>query len=245
MGRIIHVYCDESRQTQERFMVLGGIAVASEKMGEFNASIQVCRNNGQIFGEFKWRKVSKAKLGDYKKFIDCFFTLNNTGHAHFHSIIIDTAQIDYARFGASEEVGFYKFYYQLLLHCFGKAYAMKNKDNGLLTYLDYRNSSYSLNNLKDILNNGMNKKFEVATRPFLTIEPRDSKHCDAIQIVDLLIGAIGYKRNGFDQLAGASPSKKEIAEYIREKSGLSDITRNTGPLLRRFTIWNFRFPQIK
>ncbi|HEY2329565.1 MAG TPA: DUF3800 domain-containing protein [Verrucomicrobiae bacterium] len=240
MGRIIHAYCDESRQTSERFMVLGGMAIPESLAASFNASIAQCRHENRMTAEFKWRKVSRAKINEYKKFIDCFFALNNTSHAHFHALIIDTNQINYSRFGCDKEVGFYKFYYQLLLHCFGKNYCKAYPDNRILTYLDYRNSSYPLSKLKEILNFGMNKKFQVATDPFRSVEPRDSHHCQPIQIVDVLIGAIGYKKNGFDLIAGASEAKKELAMYIQSKSGLHDFTQSTPLSVQRFTVWNFR-----
>jgi hypothetical protein len=240
MGRIIHSYCDESRQVRERFMVLGGIAISGEMMESFNASIAKCRQENRMTAEFKWTKVSRGKLDEYKKFIDCFFALNNTGHAHFHSLIIDTNQIDHSKYGCDKEVGFYKFYYQLLLHRFGKFYCVEKPDTRILVYLDYRNSSYALTDLKTILNSGISKKFDNSTSPFRSIEPRDSKKCEPIQIVDVLIGAIGFKKNGFDLIAGANPAKKELALYIQEKSGRGDFTQCTPRGIQRFTIWNFR-----
>src|SRR5258708_38696278 len=112
MGRIINIYCDESRQTSERYMILGGIAIPSGLVSKFNESISQCRTQQGMGAEFKWNRVRSRKLEGYKKFLDCFFALNNTGHAHFHCLIIDTNQVDHGRFGSNEEVGFYKFYYQ-------------------------------------------------------------------------------------------------------------------------------------
>ena len=117
-------------------------------------------------------------------------------------------------------------------------------------YLDYRNSAYSLAELKACLNFGMNKKFNVDTFPFRSVEPCHSHDCGQIQMVDLLIGAIGYKKNGCDISRNASPAKRELLEYITKKSSLSDITANTPASRTKFNIWNFRLqtnfaPQIK
>ena len=240
MAKVIEVYCDESRQTNERFMVLGGIAVAQETVRIFDASIAKCRKEKHMGAEFKWNAVRSRRLEAYKAFLDCFFALTNTDRAHFHAIIIDSHQVDHARFGCDPETGFYKFYYQLLLHCFGKKYCLKFPDNRLLVYTDYRTSSYSLPRLRDILNAGMMKNFAVTTAPFRSVQPRDSACCPSIQVVDVLIGAIGYKKNGYDLLAGANPAKIELVKYITAKSGLRDITASTPRGLERFAIWNFR-----
>ena len=141
MGRIIHAYCDESRQVRERFMVLGGMAISEEMSASFNESIAKCRLDNKMSAEFKWKKVSRGKLSEYKKFIDCFFALNNTGHAHFHAIIFDTNQIDHSRYGCDSEIGFYKFYYQLLLNRFGRFYCVQKPDTRILAYRYYRNSA--------------------------------------------------------------------------------------------------------
>jgi uncharacterized protein DUF3800 len=240
VSRIIHVYCDESRQTKERFMVLGGLAISAKKLPEFNASIAQCRAEERMPVEFKWTQTRGKRLMAYKRFLDCFFALNNTDFAHFHALIIDTHQIDKSRFPGSDDDTFYKWFYFLLLHCFGKKYCAEKPDNVLLVYLDYRNSSYPLSKLKSILNAGMLKKFQKDHAPFHSVEPIDSKTCESIQIVDVLIGAIGYVKNGYDVLAQANPAKKALAQYIKEKTGLTSITQSTQKNIRRFTIWNFQ-----
>ncbi len=232
----------------------GAVVQSADGFTRFQNNIYPCPANPlwtsaiASSGWMRWSKLenildgvtrNKSLPQEYKKFIDCFFALNNTGHAHFHALIIDTTQIDHSRFSGDKEVGFYKFYYQLLLHSFGGAYCKVKPDNRILVYLDYRNSSYSLNDLKSFSNMGMKKKFEIGTNPFHAVEPRDSKACQAIQITDVLIGAIGYKKNGFDLIAGANKGKKELSKYIESKSGLSDFTQSTPKRIQRFTIWNF------
>lgn len=197
------------------------------------------RKSRHIFGELKWSRVRNRHLDNYKQFLDCFFALNNTGYAHFHALIIDTNQLDHDKFGCDAEIGFYKFYYQLLLHCFGAKYCQKDPSNRLLVYTDYRTSSYSLTELRKILNNGISKRFNITTSPFRLIQPCNSALSQSIQMVDVLIGAIGYKKNGYNLLANANPAKKELVTYIAEKSG-TDLVNGTPLRIQRFTIWNFR-----
>jgi len=194
-----------------------------------------------MFAELKWTKVSNQKLPEYKRFVEYFFALNNTDKLHFHSIILDNHKIDYKKFSRGDrELGFYKFYYQLLLHCFGKRYCRIGEDDRIIVHLDYRTSSYSLNTLKIVLNRGMKKKFSINTSPFASIEARESHKSDLLQITDIIIGAIGFQKNGYDLLSGSKASKKELSNYIAEQAGFPDLKNNSPWGNDRFTIWNFR-----
>jgi hypothetical protein len=80
----------------------------------------------------------------------------------------------------------------------------------------------------------------VPNSPFGSIIPRDSKKTDIIQIADIILGAIGFQKNGYDLLSGSKPSKKELCEYIAQKAGLKNLVENTPFHNERFTIWNFQ-----
>lgn len=60
-----------------------------------------------------------------------------------------------------------------------------------------------------------------------------------IQINDIILGAIGFQKNGYDLLAGTRDSKKELAKYIAEQAGLPNLRQNSPWGKIRFTIWNF------
>jgi hypothetical protein len=222
-------------------MVIGGLIINAETVEKFNNTIQKFRIEQKMFSELKWTKVSNQKIDQYKRFIEYFFALNNTDVIHFHSIVIDNHQVDYKKFSKGDkELGFYKFYYQLLLHCFGKEYYREDEDVRFIIHLDYRNTSYRLNTLKNILNNGIKKKYGAITAPFVSIEPRNSKLSDLIQLNDILVGAIGFEKNGYDLLAGTRDSKKELAKFVSLQAGLKNLKENTIWGMKRFTIWNFR-----
>src|SRR5687768_14187992 len=104
-------------------MVLGGILIPRDGVEGFNQSMAKYRSETKMFAELKWKKVSSGKLREYVRFVDYFFAQNNTDKVHFHSIIIDNTQVDHRQHNKGDkELGFYKFYYQLLLHSFGKRY---------------------------------------------------------------------------------------------------------------------------
>lgn len=239
---IYHIYCDESRQTKDRYMVLGGIVMPASSIGKFNSTMSAYRVQSNMMAELKWTKVSDQKIKEYKSFVEYFFALNNTDQLHFHSIIIDTHQLNHKKHSdGNKENSFYKFFYQLLLHCFGKAYCEKGSETKFILHMDQRTSSYKLDDLKTILNRGMFKEFGISNDPFVSIEPKNSKQSEVIQINDLIIGAIGYYKNGYHLLAGSKKSKMEMVNYITSKSGLRNIGDNTAFRNRRFTMWNLKF----
>jgi len=217
---VYHVYCDESRQSKDRFMVLGGIIIPSTSVEQFNATMRKFRDEERMFAERKWSKVSNHKISEYKRFAEYFFALNNNDKLHFHAMIVDNHQVDHKKFNKGDkELGFYKFYYQLLLHCFGAKYYRKPEDRFII-HLDYRNTHYKLGTLKQVLNNGIKKKLKIAEEPFVSIEPRDSKKSELI--------------------AGTRQSKIELARYIAAEAGLRDLKQNSPYGRRRFTVWNFK-----
>jgi len=222
-------------------MVLGGIIISSGNVAAFEKSMQKFRTEQKMHAELKWRKVSKQKLKEYRRFVEYFFAQNNADKLHFHALILDNHKVKHHLFSAGDkELGFYKFYYQLLLHCFGRRYCSNKPDARLHIFLDHRNTSYSLDDLRQILNAGIKKRWNVTSAPFRRIEPRDSKKCELIQINDILLGAIGWQKNGFDLIAGSSTAKTELSAYIAGQAGLKDLKAGTAISQKRFTLWNFK-----
>jgi hypothetical protein len=236
-----YVYCDESRQTIDRYMVLGGLIIQSNEIKRFNDTMEKFRSEQKMFAELKWSKVSEQKISEYKRFVEYFFALNNTDILHFHCMIIDNHSINHKKFSqGNKEIGFYKLYYQLLLHCFGNKYCSNRTLQRLIVILDHRESKYKLSDLKFILNNGINKRYGINYEPYVNVESRDSKKSNLIQINDIILGAVGFQKNGYHLLAESKKSKIELAEYIAEKAGLNNLIDNTGFRNKRFTIWNFK-----
>lgn len=196
-------------------MVLGGIIIKASNIEAFNSTMLKFRQEENMNSELKWSKVTSQKLKEYKRFVDFFFALNNTDKLHFKSLIIDNHSVDHKKFSdGDKEIGFQKFYYQLLFNCFGRQYYIQECSTKFLVHPDQRNSPYSLEELKNILNNGMSKKFGAGVRPFVSIEPKNSKISEPVQLNDIILGAIGFQKNGYHLLGTSRVAKIELAEYI-------------------------------
>lgn len=237
-GRLLHIYCDESRQTADRYMVIGGIVALRDDEQRFAEAMTLYRHSQNMHAELKWTKVSDQKLNEYRALIDLFFSVNRL--FHFKAIIIDTQEIDHRRYNKGDaELGFYKLMYQFLLHSFG---AQLRPTDRCIVFLDRRTTShYKLSTLCAILNNGLRKKYGFNYGPVRNVQATDSKQHDLIQVADVLMGAIGYEMNGAHVRTGAKRSKVLLAEYIASKAGLVNLQQPTPRSNKQFSIWHFHF----
>lgn len=116
------VYCDEcrpdllcSKNPQAQYMVIGGLWLPSEDRERLKADIHALRNKHKVGGEFKWQKVSPSRLDFYRDLADWFVAQGD--RVRFRCIAVDQAKVDLMRFHKDDqELGFYKFYYQMLHH---------------------------------------------------------------------------------------------------------------------------------
>lgn len=114
---LIHVYCDESSQTKNRFMVIGGIWIPAKNISSFDNKINQFRDEHNMINELKWGKVSKGKINEYKKFVDIIFDdYIKYSYLLYRCVVVDMKMFDNKTYNKGDkELGFYKIYYQLLL----------------------------------------------------------------------------------------------------------------------------------
>lgn len=113
------IYCDESRQelfrteraTEGKYVLIGGIWIEASKRAHFKGLIKQFRDHYDVWGEFKWNRVSSSRLDFYLDLVRLFFRED----MRFRCILLARDEMDALRFHhADEELMFYKFYYQLL-----------------------------------------------------------------------------------------------------------------------------------
>jgi len=116
------VYCDESRpdllcsnQPPAQYMVIGGLWLPADQRDRMKQDIHALRDKHKIGGEFKWQKISPSRIDFYRELADWFVAMGD--QLRFRCIAVDHRQVDLLRFhGNDQELGFYKFYYQMLHH---------------------------------------------------------------------------------------------------------------------------------
>jgi hypothetical protein len=93
------------------------------------------------------------------------------------------------------------------------------------------------------LNKGFRKKTKYLEEPFVNVEGINSKNSDLMQINDIILGSIGYIKNGFTLIEGSKKAKVELSEYILANAGLINYNESTPFYQERFAIWNFKLKQ--
>ncbi len=234
------VFVDESSQTKHRFLVLGGIICRAAETSALSARILEERLPELPGSELKWSKISPAKLPAYRRVVDVFFENRPAENpVHFHSIVVEMAnRNDFVFNAGSREMGFNKEVYQLLMK-FGRLY----RDCSFHVYPDSRETKSSPDELRLILNRGLAAKGDRRDWPYRRLHFKKSHEVPILQLTDLLIGAIAFHLNGHRQAAGASAAKCDLSDYILERAGIRNVTRDT-LISGRFTIWHRRLRRV-
>ncbi len=96
-------------------MVIGGLWLPTSERDEFKPEIHQLRDRHRIGGEFKWQKVSPSREAFYRQLVEWF--QGKGEQLRFRCIAVDHTQVDLKLYHEDDqELGFYKFYYQLLHH---------------------------------------------------------------------------------------------------------------------------------
>lgn len=193
----IDVYCDEaypdlftSKDPQARYLIIGSVWLKNDDRRRFKADIQDLRNQYKIGGEFKWTKVSPSKTEFYKALLTWFHAQGK--NLRFRCIAIDHQQVDLIHFHQSDqELGFYKFYYQMLHHWI-------HPFNQYRIYCDFKRNRLRdrLHTLKACLTHA---NLAAAIDTVQSVRSRESL---LIQLADVLVGLASARLN--DRLAPGS-----------------------------------------
>jgi len=116
------VYCDESRpdllsseHPNAKFMVIGGLWLPSDSRQALKDEIHSLRNRHKIGGEFKWQKISPSRIAFYEDLMEWFYSKGE--QLRFRCIAVEKQKLNLVKYhNNDQELGFYKFYYQLLHH---------------------------------------------------------------------------------------------------------------------------------
>jgi hypothetical protein len=114
------VYCDEShpdlfasQRPPAQYMVIGSLWLPTDSRSEIKEAIHSLRNKHKIGGEFKWQKISRSRESFYQELVGYFLGLGD--RLRFRCIVVDHAKVNLVHYhGSDQELGFYKFYYQML-----------------------------------------------------------------------------------------------------------------------------------
>lgn len=223
------VYCDESgpellhsQKPQSRYLVIGSLWLPQEFRAVGKEAIHELRNRHGIGSEFKWRKVSPSKAAFYDELVQWFFSAGLD--LRFRAIVVDREKVNLVDFHEGDgELGFYKFYYQLLLH-------WSRECNRYTVFCDYKQNRLPsrLATLARCLNHA-NLSSEIQ------VQAIRSDESVFIQLCDLLTGLTHARYNSPAKLG---PAKQAL--LARAETALGHPIRATNAAEQKFNIFEIR-----
>lgn len=219
--KLFYVYCDESRQDllvnknaitpTNRYACIGGIMIEYEYVNKVINDIKAIKSNHSVRNEISWTTVSDSKIHLYSDLIEYFF---KNEFLYFRSIIIDSSKVDNETFNNGDhELGYYKFYHQLLLNW------LENKYN-YRVYTDNKTKA----NKKRLQSLKLYFNIKMKDDVILSIQDIDSKFSPILQLENIIMGAVGYKMNFKGN--GTSLAKNKIVNEIESYLNLDMYTGN-------------------
>lgn len=229
MSQAFNVYCDESchlENDHQQVMVLGAVWCPLEKAREISIRIrEIKAQHGMKPGfEIKWTKVSRAKQQFYLDVLDDFF---DDDDLRFRALIVpDKSRLQHDIFGQTHDEWYYKMYFDMLK-------VLLSPEGRYRIYLDIKDTrgAAKVTKLHDVL---CNNRYDFSRQIIERVQLVRSHEVEALQLADLLIGAVSYVNRGLSGNAG----KQALVSRMRERSRY-DLTRTT--LLRENKVNVFRW----
>lgn len=202
------VYCDEcypdvlsSENPPVQFMAIGSLWFPSEFRDRYKQKIHELRDHHRIGPEFKWSKISPSKEAFYLDLVRWY--LSEGDDLRFRCILVDHKQVNLEQYhDGDQELGFYKFYYQLLHHWI-------NECNEYAVFCDFK--SNRLGNRLPMLQTCLQNANLFAN--VSNVQSVRSEESVLIQLVDVFSGAVAAKMN--DRLSAGSAKWHVVEELER------------------------------
>jgi hypothetical protein len=199
------IFADESglealiNKEAHTFCAIGGIWIPAENRLQLKEDLKAIKSKYGINGELKWQKLSPSFYNLYKDVIDYFFT---TDFIRFRVILVEANLVDNVKFNNTDaELGFYKFYYQLLHHWIFDF----NTYNIFLDHKVNRNKG-RFKELERVLDNAN------LTSDIKQVQGLPSTEQLGIQLADVLTGLVASKMNG----GVTSQAKLNLIKYVED-----------------------------
>jgi hypothetical protein len=219
------VYCDESRHSlskENQFMAIGGLWLPRARKVELTKQFRALCDSYELRGEIKWSKASTKRFDGYKQLVDFFVS---DPDLKFRVIVVEHAKLDWEKYhGGDRELGFYKFYYQMLRPWI-------ERGNEYLILLDFQKNKGSdrYKNLRTFLERATQGEAWITD---LTVI--DSYESPLGQLSDLLTGAVAADWCG---VTPGSP-KWKLAAHLARACGFPSLrTASVSPTPSKLNIF--------
>lgn len=235
---LYNVYCDETCHLEHdgiNTMAIGAVWCPQDKLQEVNQRIKKIkmRNSISPTAELKWTKISPAKVDVYKDLIDYFF---DDDSLRFRAIIVpDKGRLNHDAFQQTHDEWYYKMYFDMLK-------VILSPTDVYEIYIDIKDShSYQkAQKLREVCCNSM---YDFSERVIRRLQPVRSEEIQIMQLVDILVGAVGYQNRLFPDTFSKSTAKLELINLIKARSRYT-LTRTTLLREEKFNLFVWRARDI-
>ena len=246
-----HIYIDESSQNDHHYMVLGGIVVPLAFARQLEEDIDNSKppsfrgvGKDGLPREVGWKFVSNGSFDRYKKIIDTYASFGfrrvastrNAGRICLYYSVVDL--LVPGRKYTGNERGSIAFERELYFHCL--SICKRDREYLWHIYPDDRSSKKAKHYvLSQIMSRGMVKGGAKRPWPARRLNYRDSRDVQAIQVSDIIAGAIAFYLNGHYHKAAANKDKKLLCDYIFDRFKIKEYVdqkrdKAFGPLILWF-----------
>jgi hypothetical protein len=233
------IACDESGVHGATHYGFGTLWMKWQRRGDFFDDFRKMKERHNFTDECKWATAgSHRALPFYEELISYFFRRK---WLVFHSLVVRRQVVRKAEFHKNDwDLARRKHFTMLLTNKMKKALKrFPDREHEFLVYVDPIASRYAKADeaVEVISNNVLNQEFH-GKSPVGSVVTRDSKETPAIQLCDLLLGAVMETW----QQKSSNSTKAAIRRIIAEHLGWSDLDADTFVAERKFNIWYFFDP---
>lgn len=214
------IYIDETSQNDHHYLVIGGIVIPRKLAPQLEADIFAAKpnkyrgvNSKGEQREVGWKFVSNGDFKTYEAIVNAYFSfayrrMQGAGHGlcRFYASIIDlTVKGRKYTGGERGRIGFER---ELYYHCL--SIARRQKRWLFHVYPDFRTTSTPIRKLGVMMCQGFAKEGDPREWVFRRCQFRKSHEVQALQVSDLVIGAIAYYINGHYRAPNANRDKTSM-----------------------------------
>jgi hypothetical protein len=225
------IYCDESHPdvfwsespSRARYLLIGGLWLPSALREEVKNAISRNKQQHGFHQEIKWHKLHAGRGTFYNALVDTFLAFGED--VRFRCIAVEGDKVDMVRFHDSDsELGFYKFYYQLIKHW-------------LFDFNEYHIFCDEKTNRAGDRLKTLRRTLDRAniTSKVVSVQALPSREVVLLQLTDFLLGMASSRMN---QTAAAGSAKDRIIRHLEDGMGKGRLepTRKFEPKFNIFRI---------
>jgi len=222
-----NIYCDESCHLEndgQPVMALGALTCPTDQARALSLKIREVKRKHKLADNFeiKWAKVSPAQADFYLDLIELFFV---TDYLSFRGLVVPNKEVlRHEAFQQTHDKWYYKMYYLLLR-------PIPKTGNEYRIYLDIKDTQgeRKVRELEQYLKSGVG---DFTGEVIAGIQQAHSRELAAMQLTDLLTGALSYLHRELD----SSAAKLALIERIKQRSELT-LKWSTAPGRKKFDLF--------